>query len=193
MGGVVPYLGVFVATVVEGEVVFVAASVLVHNGHLSAWGVYAAASLGGSIGDQAYFYALRGRLRSWIDRFPGWLRRRDRVLSRVQRHAPVMIFACRFLPGLRIAIPAACAYAGIPPLRFTAWSLAGSLAWAAVVMGFIAWLGPASLAQLGVRGWWTPIVPAALVILFSWWLGREPGYAATSAAAIEGSTGGEKR
>jgi membrane protein DedA with SNARE-associated domain len=170
--GVLPYLGVFVATVVEGEVVFVAASVLVHNGGLDAWGVYAAASLGGSIGDQAYFYLLRGRLRSWIDRFPAWQRRRDRVLARVQRHAATMIFACRFLPGLRIAIPAACAYAGIPALRFTLWSLAGSFAWAAAVMAFIAWLGPASLAQLGVRGWWTPIVPAALVIVFSWWLSR---------------------
>jgi hypothetical protein len=39
-------------------------------------------------------------------------------------------------------------------------------------MGFIAWLGPASLAQLGVKGWWTPVVPATMVIAFSWWLGR---------------------
>ncbi|HEY3121011.1 MAG TPA: DedA family protein [Vicinamibacteria bacterium] len=172
MGGAVPYLGVFVATVVEGELVFIAASVLVHNGRLSAWGVYVAAALGGSIGDQAYFYLLRGRLRSWLDRFSTWQRRRDRILARVQRHAGLMIFACRFLPGLRIAIPAACAYAGIPPLRFTLLSFAGSFAWAAVVMGFIAWLGPASLAQLGVKGWWTPVVPATMVIAFSWWLGR---------------------
>ena len=58
------------------------------------------------------------------------------------------------------------------PLRFTALSLISSLAWAAAVMSFIVWLGPTSLAELGLRAWWTPLVPATLVVLFSWWLSR---------------------
>jgi hypothetical protein len=41
-------------------------------------------------------------------------------------------------------------------------------------MAFIAWLGPASFAELGVRAWWTPLVPAALVLGFTWWLSRRP-------------------
>jgi len=53
-------------------------------------------------------------------------------------------------------------------------SLVSSLAWAGAVMGFIAWLGPTSFAQLGIRAWWTPLVPAALVLLFCWWLSRVP-------------------
>jgi membrane protein DedA with SNARE-associated domain len=164
------YGGVFVATVVEGEVVFVGATVLVHHGRLDAAGVFAAAALGGSVGDQIYFYALRGRLLRWLDRFPTWARRRDLIVERVRRHASAMILACRFLPGLRVAIPAACAYAGVAPLRFTTLSLVSSLAWAAAVMSFIVWLGPASLAELGVRAWWTPLVPATLVVGLSWWL-----------------------
>ncbi|PYQ01898.1 MAG: hypothetical protein DMF82_17865 [Acidobacteria bacterium] len=48
-----------------------------------------------------------------------------------------------------------------------------SLGWAAAVMGFVAWLGPTSLAQLGLKAWWTPLVPAALVIAFSYWLGKQ--------------------
>jgi membrane protein DedA with SNARE-associated domain len=166
------YLGVFLATVVEGEVVFVAATVLVHQGRLDGYGVYAAAAMGGSIGDQLYFYALRGRLR-WLDRFPAWSRRRDLVARRVRDHAAGMILASRFLPGLRVAIPAACAYAGVAPRRFSTLSLVSSLAWAATVMGFIIWLGPASFAQLGVRAWWTPLVPAALVLAFTAWLSRQ--------------------
>jgi membrane protein DedA with SNARE-associated domain len=166
------YLGVFVATVVEGEVVFVGATVLVHQGRLDALGVFAAAALGGSVGDQLYFYALRGRLHRWLDRFPTWARRRDIIVDRVRRHASAMILACRFLPGLRVAIPAACAYAGVAPMRFTGLSLVSSVAWAAAVMSFIVWLGPASLAELGVRAWWTPLVPAALVLVFTWWLSR---------------------
>lgn len=170
LSGPIAYAAVFVATVIEGEVVFVAATVLVHMGRLDALGVFVAAALGGSVGDQLYFYALRGRLRIWLDRFPTWARRRDRILARVRRHASTMILACRFLPGLRVAIPAACAYADVSPARFSALSLVSSLGWAAAVMAFIAWLGPTSFEQLGVKGWWTPIVPATLVVLFTGWL-----------------------
>jgi membrane protein DedA with SNARE-associated domain len=177
------YLGVFLATVVEGEVVFVAATVLVHQGRLGAAGVFAAAALGGSVGDQLYFYALRGRLHRWLDRFPVWSRRRDLVVGRVRRHAPTMILACRFLPGLRVAIPAACAYAGVAAVQFTVLSLLSSMAWAAAVMSLIVWIGPASLAELGVRAWWTPLLPAGLVLGFTWWLSRrEPVEGAAGAA-----------
>jgi membrane protein DedA with SNARE-associated domain len=83
-----------------------------------------------------------------------------------------MMLACRFLPGLRVAIPAACACAEVAPLRFSALSIVSSLAWAAVVMGLVSWLGPASLAGLGVLGWWTPSIPAAVVVALSVWLSR---------------------
>ena len=174
-GGPLAYLGVFVATVVEGEVVFVAATVLVQMGRLEPAGVYTAAALGGSIGDQIYFYVLRGRLRTWLDRFPTWVRRRDFIIHRVRRNSSAMILLCRFLPGLRVAIPAACAYADVGPLRFSTLSLFSSLGWAAAIMGTIAWLGPASFAELGIKAWWTPLVPAALVLSFLLWLRRAPG------------------
>jgi membrane protein DedA with SNARE-associated domain len=172
--GLAAYLAVFVATIIEGEVVFVGATVLVHLGRLDAGGVFAAAALGGSIGDQLYFYALRGRFRRFLDRFPTWSDRRDRIVGRVKQNASAMILACRFLPGLRVAIPAACACADVSPVRFSTLSMLSSLGWAAAVMALVTWIGPASFAQLGVRAWWTPLVPAALVIVFSWWLGRAP-------------------
>jgi len=182
LSGLAAYLGVFVAAVVEGEVVFVGATVLVQMGRLNGVGVYVAAALGGSIGDQLYFYFLRGHLR-WLDRFPTWARRRDRIIGRVRQNASAMIFACRFLPGLRVAIPAACAYAEVAPLQFSGLSLVSSFTWAAAIMGFIAWLGPASFAELGIRAWWTPLVPATLVLGFSYWLGHQPGFDGRTPAA----------
>lgn len=170
--GFAAYLAVFVATVIEGEFVFVGATVLVHMGRLDAGGVFAAAALGGSVGDQLYFYALRGRFRRFLDRFPTWSDRRDRIVARVARNASAMILACRFLPGLRVAIPAACAYANVSPVRFSTLSMISSLGWAAAVMALITWVGPASFAELGVRAWWTPVVPAVLVLGFGWWLSR---------------------
>src|SRR5689334_249200 len=105
------YLGIFISAALEGEVVYVAAVVLVVLGKLNAWGVLAAGAAGGSAGDQFYFYLLRTRLGNWIDRFPSIKSRRDRITRRVRERSSVLILFSRFLPGLRIAIPAACAYA----------------------------------------------------------------------------------
>jgi membrane protein DedA with SNARE-associated domain len=170
--GQLAYLAVFLAAAVEGEVVFVAASVLVTMGQLSPLGVFVAAALGGSAGDQFFFYALRGRLRSWLMRFPRLARRQEQLVKRMQRHATPLIVACRFLPGLRIAIPVACAYAGIPAFRFTTFNLIGSLAWAGVILLLVTRVGPASLAHLGLDAWWTPVLPAVLIVVFFHWLGR---------------------
>jgi len=169
--GSLPYLTVFVAAAVEGEVVFVSASILVSMGQLDALGVFVAAALGGSVGDQFFFYALRSRLRPWLSRFPRLARRGGEAAAFVEQHATVTILACRFLPGLRIAIPVACAYAGISPVSFTVFNLMGSLAWAGTLLTVVTRLGPASLARLGVNGWWTPIFPAMLIIfLYQWFL-----------------------
>jgi len=184
--GPLAYPAIFAAAVIEGEVVFVAATVLVQMGRLDPAGVFAAAALGGSVGDQIYFYALRGRLRRWLDRFPTWSRRRDLVTAKVRERASAMILACRFLPGLRVAIPAACAYADVPPLRFSVLSLLSSVAWAAAIMGFVAWLGPTSFAQLGIKAWWTPLVPAALVLAFVAWLKRASDLGDSAAAPPAG-------
>jgi membrane protein DedA with SNARE-associated domain len=166
------YTGIFLAAAIEGEVVYVSAVVFAHLGRLNPAAVLVAGAMGGSAGDQFYFYALRAGLGRWLDRFPAILRRRDKIRDRVLRNANLMILICRFLPGLRIAIPAACAYAGVAPVRFTFLSLVGGFAWAAAVMAFVMYLGPTSLEQLGLQAWWTPLIPAILVILFFRWLAR---------------------
>jgi hypothetical protein len=40
-------------------------------------------------------------------------------------------------------------------------------------MTVVAWGGPTVLARFGLRGWWTAVVPAVILLLFAWWLGRE--------------------
>ncbi len=166
------YFGIFMAAAVEGEVVYVSSVVLVVMGQLNPLGVLAAGAAGGSAGDQFYFYILRTRLAHWIYRFPSLVRRRDRICRRVQDNASALILLSRFLPGLRIAIPAACAFAGIEPLRFTILSLTSGLAWATAIMALVMYLGPTSLHQLGIQAWWAPIIPGVLVIVFFRWLGR---------------------
>ena len=103
------YAGIFIAAAVEGEMVFVAASVSVALGHLDFWGVLIAGALGGSAGDQSFFYAFRGPFKEFMDRFPRLASKRNAIGRLVETYAIPLAAACRFLPGLRIAIPAACA------------------------------------------------------------------------------------
>jgi membrane protein DedA with SNARE-associated domain len=65
-----------------------------------------------------------------------------------------MAAVCRFLPGLRIAIAAACACSGTSPFVFSSLSLASSFVWAGVIMGLVTWAGPSAMGALGLaRGW----------------------------------------
>ena len=166
------YLAVFLAAAIEGEVVFVTASFMVTLGYLSPLGVFVAGALGGSAGDQFFFHVLRGRLRSRLMRFPRLAQRQEQIVKRVQQNATALILACRFLPGLRVAIPAACAYAGVSRFRFIVLNLISSMAWAGLILLLVTRLGPASLKQFGLHAWWAPILPAALIVLFFFWLGR---------------------
>jgi membrane protein DedA with SNARE-associated domain len=83
-----------------------------------------------------------------------------------------MVLISRFPPGLRIAIPVACAYAGVRPIRFSALNLISGLAWAGAIMLVIVKLGPGALSALGVDAWWAPAIPALFVFLFFRWLSR---------------------
>jgi membrane protein DedA with SNARE-associated domain len=167
--GGLAYGAIFLAAAVEGEIVFVTAAILAGLGRLNSFGVFAAGALGGSAGDQFYFYAFRSGNGVWLSHIMSRIPRREAVLNRIHRRKGLLIFACRFLPGLRIAIPAACACAGVPAAQFSALSLAGSFAWAAAIVLVIAYAGPQAVVY---KAWWTPAVPAVLLLLFFYWLGR---------------------
>lgn len=166
------YLIVFVAAIVEGEVIFVTAGVLASRGQLNWLGVLVAAALGGSTGDQFFFYVLRGRLERWLSRFPSLVRRHALIAHRVRQHDTLMVLACRFLPGLRVAIPATCAYAHVPPLKFSLLNLVSAFAWATAVIFVVVWGGPRGMQWIGLEGWWGVLIPAVLVVIFFRWLGR---------------------
>lgn len=151
--GLLPYAGVLLAAIVEGEVAYIGASTLVAHGSLNPLGALVAGAFGASIGDQAYFYAFRGRLPRWIARFPALSQRAAPLVDRVRRHDSLMVLLIRFSPGLRIAIAAACAWVDVAPLKFSALNLLSAFAWAAALLVAVGWLGPAGLSRLGLGAW----------------------------------------
>ena len=163
-----PYLTIVAFAILEGEIYYSKVCADAVAGKLSWVGVWCAGALGGSAGDQICFYLLRGRIH-WLDRFPKLAKYRDAVSERVHAHEATMVLAGRFLPGLRSAIPIACAYANVRPLKFSALNLVSGFAWAGSILLFVK-LGSNALSAFGLNAWWGPLVPALFVVLFFRWL-----------------------
>ena len=164
------YIPIFLFAVLEGEIYYSKVCADAVAGRLFWLPVLVAGALGGAAGDQVWFYVLRGRIH-WLDRYPKLARYRDIVSGRVRDHAKAMVLAGRFLPGLRTAIPIACAYAGVSPLTFSVLNLISAFAWAGAIMLFVK-TGATTLSSFGLTAWWGPFVPAVLVVLFFRWLAR---------------------
>jgi len=169
---VLAYLPIYIAAILEGEIYYSKVCVDAVNGKLFWPLVLTCGALGGATGDQLWFYVLRGRIQ-WLDRFPRLGQFRDRVINRVHEQETGLVLVSRFLPGLRTAIPIACAYAGMRPLKFTTLNLISAFAWAGAIMAFVAG-GSSALSAFGLNRWWGPFIPAVFVLLFFRWLGRPP-------------------
>ena len=163
-GSAALYVAIMIAAAIEGEVTFVGAAALVSQGVLSPAAVVAAGATGAALGDQFYFYALRGPLRRWLLRKPALAARSERLIRVVRRHDTLMALAIRFAPGLRIALAAACACAGVRPLKLSLLNAAASLVWAVMVLTIVAYLGPAVFKGFGISGWWGTLASAGLIL-----------------------------
>ena len=121
------YLSIYVAAIIEGEAYYIIQCSLAAHGTLQWLPVMSAGALGGATGDNFWFYLLRGRVH-WLDRYPKIAKFERRVSRHVRKRETLIILACRFLPGLRTAIPAACAVANVRRDKFTALVDAAKLA-----------------------------------------------------------------
>jgi len=133
---ILAYVAIYIAAIIEGEIYYITQCVAVSMGKLNWLAVLIAGALGGSTGDQLWFYVLRGRL-GWLDRYPRLAKYHESVRERVNANENLMVLASRFLPGLRTAIPIACAYAGVRPIKFSTLNLISAFAWAAAIMAFV--------------------------------------------------------
>src|SRR3984957_4161847 len=147
-----PYLTIVLFAILEGEIYYSAMCARAVAGELHWFPVMVAGALGGATGDQLWFYLLRGRIH-WLDRYARLRAYRDRGITHVHAHEGGMVLASRFLPGLRTAIPIACAYAGVRPVKFSLLNLVSAFTWAGAIMLLVR-AGSTTLIAFGLNKWW---------------------------------------
>ena len=164
------YLSIVFFAILEGEIYYSAMCARTMTGDLAWFPVMVAGAVGGAAGDQIWFYLLRGRIH-WFDRYPRLARYRARISEHVHSHETAMILVGRFLPGLRTAIPVACAYANVRRVKFSLLNLVSAFAWAGSIMLLVRG-GSRTLSALGLDVWWGPFIPAVVIVLFFRWMSR---------------------
>ena len=83
-----------------------------------------------------------------------------------------MVLLIRFVPGLRIALAAACAYLDVNPVRFSLLNGAAALVWALVLLAIVAYAGPTYLSRVGLSGWKGALVSGMLILIAFHIIGR---------------------
>jgi membrane protein DedA with SNARE-associated domain len=124
------YLAILFAAFWEGEAVLITAGTLCGAGLLDWRLTILAAAIGGSAGDQIYFYAAHERAARAIKKSKRLSKWYPKVSKFVLRHSTVAVLLSRFAAGLRITIPLVCATAGMPARKYSVLNLVSGFAWA---------------------------------------------------------------
>jgi len=143
------YLAVLVGSLLEGETILVLAGFAAHQGLMSLPLTLAIAFIGGTLGDQFFFWLGHAWGASLLRRIPGSDKRARRVSELLRRHDALLIVGIRFMYGLRIIGPIAMGTGGVSPGRFARYNVLGAAIWALLVGGLGYLFGDALEASLG--------------------------------------------
>src|SRR3989440_11414807 len=124
------YFAILFAAFWEGEAVLITAGTLCGAGLLDWRLTILAAAIGGSAGDQIYFYAAHERVARAIKKSKRLSKWFPKVRKFILRHGTWAVLLSRFAAGLRITIPIVCASAGMPAKKYSTLNLISGFAWA---------------------------------------------------------------
>jgi membrane protein DedA with SNARE-associated domain len=129
------YLAVFIGSLLEGETILVLAGFAAHQGYLSLPVTLALAFVGGTLGDQVFFWLGRIWGSSLLQRIRDAERRVQCVKELLEHHQAPAIVGIRFMYGLRIIGPIVIGACEVPPWHFAMFNALGAAVWAPLVVG----------------------------------------------------------
>ena len=129
------YVAVFVGSLLEGETILLLAGFAAHQGYLSLPLTVGIAFVGGTLGDQIFYWLGRVAGKPLLDRLPNTTARVGRVNALLTRFDAPLIVGIRFMYGLRILGPIVIGTSSVPPWRFAIFNIIGAAMWAPLVAG----------------------------------------------------------
>ena len=133
------YWGLALGTFLEGEAILLLAGFMAYPpgpgepALLSLPIVMLIAAIGGTAGDQFFFYMGRYH-RDWIFRkLPNLRQRSEKIYTWIEKYPDLLIIACRFVYGFRITTPVVMGTSRVSSLRFSIFNCIGAIIWAVTV------------------------------------------------------------
>src|SRR5207244_8417743 len=117
--------------------------ILASQGYFSLPGVILACALGGSLGDQIYFYLAWKYGPKILEKFERIRRHYPYAHMLMTRYGALVVLASRFLAGIRIAVSVACGMFKMPRLKYSLLNFASALLWSSLFASLAFRLGRA--------------------------------------------------
>ncbi|UFX98169.1 DedA family protein [Candidatus Gromoviella agglomerans] len=124
------YFAVFIGSMIEGETIIIAASVLSSAGHMSIYKVIFLAFLGSVISDQSCFLIGHKYGNRFLKKFPKFKKHYDKVISLLTNFETLFIFGFRFIYGVRNISPFIIGSAGVSKKKFFVLNILAAAIWA---------------------------------------------------------------
>ncbi|KKR47733.1 MAG: DedA family protein [Parcubacteria group bacterium GW2011_GWA1_40_21] len=127
------YVAVFLGGIFEGEAVLVLGGLAAYGGFLKLPLVFFFAFMGAIVSDWAWFFVGRHKGKKVIERWP----KLKNLMLKPQRHidkrAPFISFALRFMYGFRTVVPLSLGMSTIKTPVFLLFNTLGSILWVLIV------------------------------------------------------------
>ena len=160
------YIILFLWSILEGESGLIMAGLLTSTGDMNLYFAVFIAGLGGFTGDQIYFYIGRYNKRYVHSKFKG--QRRKFALSHLllKKYGWPIIFAQRYMYGMRTIIPIAIGLTRYDAKKFAIINLLSAWTWGAITIVPVWYFGEEILDLLKqAKEYWYFAIPLALGLI----------------------------
>src|SRR4051812_84591 len=127
------YIFVYLGTLLEADATVIAATFLAHRGYLKIPMVLLIAGLATITVSHVWYWLARKRGQKMLAKMTARHKRYARLKDWVCNNGYLLVFFCRFMWGLRLAIPAACGATGMRASIFAVVDFAGAVFWVGVI------------------------------------------------------------
>ena len=159
------YIILFAWGMLEGEAGLIMAGLLSHTGDMNLYLAIFVAGLGGFAGDQVYFYIGRFNKASVHRKFKGQRRKFALAHILLKRHGWPIIFAQRYMYGMRTIIPISIGLTRYDARMFAFINLISAWCWAAITIVPVWYFGNEILIVLQwAKEHWYLAIP--IVVIF---------------------------